>query len=641
MKDNQGFPWVYLAAVVFAIVSAQLFVGTSQRETVRYSDFVKLLQARQIDNLEISDTDISGEIVGDKLQGLLQDQQIAAIRAGKPPYRFSTTRVSDPKLPDELAAAGVHYTGIANSTWFGSLLAWVAPALLMIVLWSVMMPRVGGSRGVLGASQSNAKVYMQSETGVTFDDVAGIDEAKAELTQIVAFLRYPDRYRRLGGKIPKGVLIAGPPGTGKTLLAKAVAGQAQVPFFSISGSAFVEMFVGVGAARVRDLFSQAQRCAPCIVFIDELDALGKVRGMSSMGGNDEREQTLNQLLVEMDGFDTNSGVIIMAATNRPEILDPALLRAGRFDRHVVIDRPDLIGRQQILRVHTKSLKMAADVDVAELAARTPGFVGSDLANIANEAALHAAQLDKNAVDLSDFIEAIDRQVAGTERKSRVMSLREKETIAVHESGHAVIAASRPGCDPVTKVSIMPRGVAALGYTQQLPTEDRYVLRRSELLDRLDAMLGGRVAEELMLGDISTGAENDLQRATELVEHMVTRYGMSERVGLAYYGDTPTQAFGPLPGMAQTPLHGERTTDTIDAEVCRLIEESHARVRSTLNVRRGQLERVKSALLEHEVLNRAAFLAALDGPVECAAFSPRSSAGTTDANAPASSEEISG
>ncbi|RQX85045.1 ATP-dependent zinc metalloprotease FtsH, partial [Burkholderia stagnalis] len=348
-----------------------------------------------------------------------------------------------------------------------------------------------------GMGKSQARVYVQQETGITFDDIAGIDEAKAELQQLVAFLRNPERYSRLGGKIPKGVLIVGAPGTGKTLLARAVAGEAAVPFFSISGSAFVEMFVGVGAARVRDLFEQAQQKAPCIVFVDELDALGKVRGVGVMSGNDEREQTLNQLLVEMDGFQANSGVIIMAATNRPEILDPALLRPGRFDRHIAIDRPDQIGRKQILGVHVKRVKLAAGVDLTELASRTPGFVGADLANVVNEAALHAAELGKPAIEMADFDEAIDRAMTGMERKSRVMNEQEKVTIAYHEAGHALVAQCRAHCDPVKKVSIIPRGVAALGFTQQVPTEDRYVLRKSELLDRLDALLGGRVAEELV------------------------------------------------------------------------------------------------------------------------------------------------
>jgi len=617
MNNKPRTFWHYFVPVLVALFLAQIFLFATAEREIRYSDFVKLLQARQVDNLEISDASISGSLTGDHLAGLLPPEQIAVFNTMKPPRRFTTVRVADPQLVAELDAANVHFSGVTTS-WFMTALTVVGPLVLIFVLWGFILPRMSGSRGLLGTGQSNVHIYMQNETGVSFDDVAGIDEAKAELTQIVEFLRNPLRYQRLGGKIPKGVLIAGAPGTGKTLLAKALAGEAKVPFFSISGSAFVEMFVGVGAARVRDLFQQAQRNAPCIVFIDEIDALGKVRGMSGMGANDEREQTLNQLLVEMDGFETNSGVIILAATNRPETLDPALLRAGRFDRHVVIDRPDLIGRQQILRVHTKGLKLGKDVDLTEVAARTPGFVGSDLANIANEAALHAAQLDKEVVDSSDFSEAIDRQLAGAERKSRVMNAREKETIAIHEAGHALVAASRPGCDPVTKISIIPRGIAALGYTQQSPTEDRYVLRRSELLDRLDALLGGRVAEELMLGDISTGAQNDLQRATELAEHMVAHYGMSERVGLASYSETPESAAAMWPQQSRLPMRGENTANAIDTEVMRLIDEAHQRVIATLSGKLAQLDRLKGLLLQHEVLNREAFLAAIDEPVKAIA-----------------------
>lgn len=452
---------------------------------------------------------------------------------------------------------------------------------------------------------------MAQDTDVTFDDIAGIDEAKAELKQIVEFLRNAERYRRLGGKIPKGVLIVGAPGTGKTLLAKAVAGEAGVPFFSISGSAFVEMFVGVGAARVRDLFEQAQKKAPCIVFIDELDALGKVRGAGVTSGNDEREQTLNQLLVEMDGFQPNSGVIILAATNRPEILDPALLRPGRFDRHIAIDRPDLNGRRQILQVHVKKVTLAADVDLAEIASRTPGFAGADLANVVNEAALHAAELDKSAVGMVDFDEAIDRAMTGMERRSRVMNEQEKITIAYHEAGHALVALSRPHCDPVKKVSIIPRGVAALGYTQQVPTEDRYVLRKSELLDRLDAYLGGRVAEEIVFGDVSTGAENDLDRATALVRHMVTRYGMSEQLGLFTF-DSSDPGMGYPSAAGRGERFSESTAKLVDDEVRRELAEAHERVTRTLAGSRAQLDRIARRLLECEVLDQATLLQLMAG-----------------------------
>jgi cell division protease FtsH len=423
--------------------------------------------------------------------------------------------------------------------------------------------------------------------------------------EIVDFLKTPDRYRRLGGKIPKGVLLAGAPGTGKTLLAKAVAGEAGVPFFSMSGSEFVEMFVGMGAARVRDLFAQAQQKAPCIIFIDELDALGKARGMNPLGGHDEREQTLNQLLVEMDGFETNKGVIIMAATNRPEVLDPALLRPGRFDRQVILDRPDLKGREKILQVHTKTVKLDQDVNLAEIAARTPGFVGADLANLVNEAALRAARRGKEAVAMQDFDEAVERLVAGLERKGRVMNLVEKETVAYHEAGHALVATSRPNADRVTKVSIIPRGVAALGYTLQTPTEDRYLMRRGELLDRIDVLLGGRVAEEIVFGDISTGAQNDLQRVTDMARHMVTQYGMSETLGLVTFEEPRTSPFLSFPGGGRGREYSEKTAQAIDEEIQALIGDARTRVRETLTKRRAALDALAKLLLEKEVVDRAA------------------------------------
>jgi len=489
-----------------------------------------------------------------------------------------------------------------------ALLSWILPALVFVGVWAFVMRRMGGAQGgLLAIGKSKAKVYVQHETGVTFDDVAGIDEARGELMEVVDFLKNPDRYRRLGGKIPKGVLIVGAPGTGKTLLAKAVAGEAGVPFFSLSGSDFVEMFVGVGAARVRDLFAQAQEKAPSIIFIDELDALGKARGVSPIvGGHDEREQTLNQLLAELDGFDTQKGVLILAATNRPEILDPALLRPGRFDRQVVLDRPDLKGREKILRVHARGVKLAPDLDLAAVAARTPGFVGADLANLVNEAALHAARKGKDAVDMTDFDEATDRVVGGIERKSRVINPKEKEIVAYHEAGHALVAESREHADRVAKISVIPRGVAALGYTQQLPTEDRYLMTRAELLDRLDVLLGGRVAEELVFGDISTGAQDDLQRATDMARHMVTRYGMSEALGLATF-DAPRQAlFLNVPSMAQRE-YSEETARRIDAEIEQLLETAHGRVRETLGKKRMILDALAKRLIDTEVVDRAALV----------------------------------
>jgi cell division protease FtsH len=439
---------------------------------------------------------------------------------------------------------------------------------------------------------------------VTFKDVAGIDEAKEELMEVVEFLQNPDRYKRLGGKIPKGVLIVGAPGTGKTLLAKAVAGEAGVPFLSLSGSEFVEMFVGVGAARVRDLFEQAAAKAPCIVFVDEIDALGKARGIAALGGgNDEREQTLNQLLVQMDGFDTNRGVIIMAATNRPEILDPALLRAGRFDRHVTIDKPDLNGRRQILEVHARNVTLAPGLDLGSIAARTPGFAGADLANLVNEATLRAARRGKDAVELQDFEEALDRLVAGLEKKNRVMNAMERRFVAFHEAGHALLAELREHADKVAKVSIIPRGIAALGYTQQTPTEDRYLLRKSELLDRLDVLLAGRVAEHLVFGDVSTGAENDLQRASDMARHMVTHYGMSDALGLVTYDTRRAAMYLGGPTQPEQRNCSERTAEVIDAEIRRLLDESRVRVNETLTAHRDKLDALAGLLLEKEVVDR--------------------------------------
>ncbi|CAB3679314.1 ATP-dependent zinc metalloprotease FtsH [Trinickia soli] len=600
-----------ITMALFALIVLQVMMVALHASTVTigYSDFQRLVAARAVDDLEIGSTQIEGTVKMPAAAKILSASDAAALDKQTPPRRFTTTRVADDRLVEQLSSAGIRYRGLVESTWLSTLLSWIAPVLILVVAWNFFLKRGGPAQDFMGIGKSRPQVYVQKETGVTFGDIAGIDEAKAELQQIVEFLRNAERYRRLGGKIPKGVLIVGAPGTGKTLLAKAVAGEASVPFYSISGSAFVEMFVGVGAARVRDLFRQAQQSAPCIVFIDELDALGKVRGASVTSGNDEREQTLNQLLVEMDGFEPNSGVIIMAATNRPEILDPALLRPGRFDRHIAIDRPDLIGRRQILAVHAKHVKLAADVDLGELASRTPGFVGADLANVVNEAALHAAELDKDAIEMSDFDEAIDRAMAGMERKSRVMNEQEKITIAYHEAGHALVAQSRVHCDPVKKVSIIPRGVAALGYTQQVPTEDRYVLRKSELLDRLDALLGGRVAEEIVFDDVSTGAENDLERATLMARHMVERCGMNERLGLA----TVNSATTPL--GVEGIRYSENTAQLVDEEVRRLLSDAHDRVVKTLTERRVLLERIARRLLESEVIDHATLLGLMEEPVE--------------------------
>ncbi|KPJ34213.1 cell division protein FtsH [Burkholderia multivorans] len=612
MDRKFDYPGLLIAAGFFVLFAAQLLTLRPASTSIAYSDFHRLVDARLVDDLEIGSASISGTLRMPQAAAMLPASDADAAKAAGAPWRFTTERVPDERLIDTLTAAGIRYRGAPDTSWLVSLASWLLPLAAFVFVWTLMLRRRGGLQDFTGMGKSRARVYVQQETGITFDDIAGIDEAKAELQQIVAFLRNPERYQRLGGKIPKGVLVVGAPGTGKTLLARAVAGEAAVPFFSISGSAFVEMFVGVGAARVRDLFEQAQQKAPCIVFVDELDALGKVRGVGPMSGNDEREQTLNQLLVEMDGFQANSGVIIMAATNRPEILDPALLRPGRFDRHIAIDRPDLNGRRQILGVHVKRVKLAADVDLGELASRTPGFVGADLANVVNEAALHAAELGRAAIGMDDFDEAIDRAMTGMERKSRVMNEQEKTTIAYHEAGHALVAQCRAHCDPVKKVSIIPRGVAALGYTQQVPTEDRYVLRKSELMDRLDVLLGGRVAEELAFGDVSTGAQNDLERATAMARHMVMQYGMSERLGLATFDDgdgrTGTaNAWHPGDGRCS-----EHTARLIDDEVRTLLADAHARVAATLGERRDALERIARRLLQCEVVEHDALQALIDG-----------------------------
>ena len=635
MDRKQQFSLWYFMAALVAVMLIQSALFPQHTETLQYSEFKALLRNAKIQNVAIGEQTITGTFKDDKLDGLLPPAKLEELKkAGGGPHTFVTVRVVDPALVGELEAAKVPFAGELENKWLSTLLAWVLPAVIFFAIWSFAVKRMGGMggmHGVLEIGKSKAKVYVEKETGVTFADVAGIDEAKEEVTQLVDFLKNPERYRRLGGNIPKGVLIVGAPGTGKTLLGKAVAGEAGVPFFSLSGSDFVEMFVGVGAARVRDLFDQAQKSAPCIVFIDELDALGKARGVSVIGGNDEREQTLNQLLVQMDGFDTNRGVIIMAATNRPEILDPALLRPGRFDRHVAIDKPDLKGREQILRVHSKQVTLAPDADLAKIAARTPGFVGADLANVVNEAALHAAKESKSAVGMADFDEAIDRVIGGLEKKNRVMNPKEKETVAYHEAGHAIVAESRPAADRVSKISIIPRGVAALGYTQQLPTEDRYLLKKSELLDRIDVLLGGRVAEELVYSDVSTGAQNDLQRATDMARQMVTHFGMSEALGLAAFEQRRPAMFLDVPMQPQRGEYSERTAQAIDDEIRKLLAEAHERVRQTLSANRQKLDALARLLQEKEVVDRSTLDSLLSGvpgeaPLRKAAFVATSIAG---------------
>ncbi len=619
MDNKQHFSLWYFVAVALILLAVQGLLGDPHAQLLAYSDFQTLLRAGKVKEVAITEDQLTGiaDVTGIADLGPKDAQSVSVVQApsaAEPKnQRFIVARVPDPNLVADLQAAKVKFAGRIENRWFWTVLSWVAPAAIFFAIWAVVLRRMGGSQmgSMLDVGKSKAKVYVQKNLEVKFADVEGIDEAKEELVEVVDFLKTPERYRRLGGKIPKGVLIVGAPGTGKTLLAKAVAGEAQVPFLSLSGSEFVEMFVGVGAARVRDLFQQAEKLAPCIIFIDELDALGRARNAGALAGNEEREQTLNQLLVQMDGFDTRSGVIILAATNRPEILDPALLRPGRFDRHVAIDRPDIRGREKILKVHAKHLTLGADVNLTHVAAKTPGCVGADLANIVNEAALRAARHDKAAVEMSDFEEAIDRVVAGMEKKNRVMNPMEKATVAHHEAGHALVAESRPTADKVSKISIIPRGIGALGFTQQLPTEDRYLLKYGELLDRLDVLLGGRVAEELVYGEISTGAQNDLQRATDMARHMVTQYGMSSLLGPATLQNADSPIFLPQMQPAARGEYSERTAQSIDEEVRRLLGEAEQRVRETLTARRAQLDGLAGALLEHETVERSALLALLN------------------------------
>jgi cell division protease FtsH len=568
---------------------AQLYYLAPAGRQIPYSEFKQLLK----------DSAVAEVVIGEQIiRGTLKQAPQGAGRQGA---QFTTPRVDDPKLVEELEARGIKYTGEVVSRWLPEILSWIIPLLFFVAIWGFLFRRMSGAEGgVMSFARSRAKIYADDEVKVRFTDVAGVDEAEEELKEIVEFLKNPKKYTNLGGRIPKGVLLVGPPGTGKTLLARAVAGEAGVPFFSLSGSEFVEMFVGVGAARIRDLFQQAEAKAPCIVFIDELDALGKVRVQSPVGSHEEREQTLNQLLAEMDGFDSRKGVIIMAATNRPEVLDPALLRPGRFDRQVLVDKPDIKGREEILRIHAKGVKIAPEVDFKVIAARTAGFAGADLANLVNEAALLAARNDKTAVDMKDFESAIDRLIAGLEKK-RVMSVKEREIVAYHESGHAIVATVLPGLDPVHKISIVQRGFGALGYTMQLPLEDRYLMTRTDLLSQLAVLLAGRTAEEIALSEISTGAQNDLQRASDIARAMVTEFGMSDALGAINYDGNKRARFLDIPMPQERGPYGEETAQKIDAEVKRILTEAHETARRILRENRDNLETVTRRLLEVEVM----------------------------------------
>jgi cell division protease FtsH len=531
----------------------------------------------------------------------LKDQDANA----KQPQIFRTNPVLDLELPKRLENNGVEFTAaLPKSNWLGNILGWIVPPLIFVAIWQFFLSRsAGGAQGALSLTKSRAKVYVEGDsTKVSFNDVAGVDEAKAELTEIVEFLKTPERYKAIGARIPRGVLLVGPPGTGKTLMAKAVAGEAGVAFFSISGSEFVELFVGAGAARVRDLFEQAKQKAPCIIFIDELDAIGKSRGGNGfVGGNDEREQTLNQLLTEMDGFAAGDAtVIVLAATNRPETLDPALLRPGRFDRQVLVDRPDLAGRQKILEIYAAKVKLDVEVDLKQIATRTPGFAGADLANLVNEAALLAARNQRETVTQADFNEAIERVIAGLEKKSRVLSEKEKKIVAYHEVGHALVGAVMPGGGKVAKISIIPRGMAALGYTLQMPTEDRFLMSESELKDQIATMLGGRAAEEVVFNSITTGASNDLQRATDLAERMVTTYGMSDILGPLAYERGENNFLSQGMGNPRR-LVSDETAKAIDEEVKSIVENAHQQARDILEKNRDLLEQIAQEILEVEVI----------------------------------------
>jgi cell division protease FtsH len=590
LTARQSSPLWYGLAFLLLLGLAQMYYLTPGGRPIPYSEFKQLLKNGQVAEVSIADQTIRGTV-----------KQDLAGDGGKPTKQFQTTRVEDPKLTEELEARGVKYTGEVVNHWLPDLLGWIIPLVFLVGIWGLFFRRMSGAEGgVMSFARSRAKIYADDEVKVRFSDVAGVDEAKEELKEIVEFLKTPKKYTNLGGRIPKGVLLVGPPGTGKTLLARAVAGEAHVPFFSLSGSEFVEMFVGVGAARIRDLFQQAEAKAPCIVFIDELDALGKVRVQSPLGSHEEREQTLNQLLAEMDGFDSRKGVIIMGATNRPEVLDPALLRPGRFDRQVLVDKPDIRGREEILRIHTKGVKVSDDVDVKVVAARTAGFAGADLANLVNEAALLAARSDKTAVTMKDFESAIDRLIAGLEKK-RVMSTKEREIVAYHESGHAIVATVLPGLDPVHKISIVQRGFGALGYTMQLPLEDRYLMTRGDLHSQLAVLLGGRTAEEIALGEISTGAQNDLQRATDIARAMVTEFGMSDALGAINYDGNKRAKFLDIPMPQERGLYGEETAQKIDAEIKRILTDAHNKAREILTNYRGKLETVTRRLLDVEVM----------------------------------------
>jgi cell division protease FtsH len=606
-------PLWYLPLMLLLLWVWQSTLSQFAYKTIPYSEFKASVSNHEVLRCVIRSDDVQGEIQSQSGSGS-NDVAVASTNAAAgqtnaaaaKPFLFRTVRVEDPKLVDDLEAAGVKFRGERPGIMSQLLLSWIIPLGIMVLIWMFIGRRLSGAgESILSFGKSKARLVAERETGVSFKDVAGCEEAKYELQEVVDFLKHPDRYKSIGANIPKGVLLIGPPGTGKTLLAKAVAGEAHVPFFSLSGSDFVEMFVGVGAARVRDLFQQAKAKAPCIVFIDELDAIGRQRGVHVGAVNDEREQTLNSLLVEMDGFSVNAGVILLAATNRPDVLDRALLRPGRFDRQVVVDAPDIDGREAILKVHVRGKPLAKDVDLRRIAQATPGFSGADLANAVNEAALLAARHHGREITQHDFEEAVEKVVAGPERKSRRLKEEEKLRVAYHETGHALVAAYSRFADPVRKISIIPRGRAALGYTLQVPTDDKFLMTRSQLLDRIRGMLGGRAAEEVVFNEVTTGAENDLDHATSLARQMVCLFGMSESVGLVRCAQRQNGNYLPFDGAFQRDC-SEQTAQEIDAEVKKILDAAYADAKKILQEHRDQLDLVSKKLLETESLDGAAF-----------------------------------
>ncbi|TNJ39480.1 ATP-dependent zinc metalloprotease FtsH [Chlorobaculum thiosulfatiphilum] len=603
------FSIFYYIAVILLIIGFQLaFFWSGSTREIAYSDFRKLIDQNQVESIRLAPEKIYVQLKADSLSAAASKPSGQNTPAFRMPGKDSSKNevvvnpVRDEQLIPLLESKGIHYEATPGSGWISELLQWLLPFGLLIGIYFFMFRRMGGPGSqFMNIGKNKAALYenLDEHTRITFKDVAGLDEAKAEVMEVVDFLKDPKKYTKLGGKLPKGVLLVGPPGTGKTLLAKAVAGEADVPFFSISGSDFVEMFVGVGAARVRDLFKSAKEKAPCIIFIDEIDAVGRSRGKGfMMGANDERENTLNQLLVEMDGFATDKGVILMAATNRADVLDTALLRPGRFDRQIVVDRPDLKGRIDIFMVHTKNLSLSPDVNLKALASQTPGFAGAEIANAANEAALLASRRGKQSIEMKDFEDAIERVIAGLEKKNKVINPREKEIVAYHEAGHAIVSWMMPENDPVQKISIVPRGVSALGYTLNIPLEDRYLMTRSELVARICGLLGGRIAEEIIFGEISTGAQNDLERVTEIAYNMVVVYGMSEKVGYLSFLESNNPYTG---GPSIDKKYGDETARMIDNEVKAIVEAARKQVHQMLSENRDKLETLARELLTKEVV----------------------------------------